>query len=93
MFINVSHNLIPQNNLSNFNCYFLLGRVLLVLTELLDLCMLLERFTTRPQSFLISQSHGHATAQNFPDFAQNLEIFLRKLRMYAFTPLYRFFSS
>ena len=26
--------------------------------------------------------------QNFPDFAQNLEIFMRKLRMYAFTPLY-----
>ena len=26
--------------------------------------------------------------QNFPDFAQNLEIFMRKLRMYVFAPLY-----
>ena len=41
----------------------------------------------------MSRSHGRATAQNFPDFAQNLEIFMRKLRMYAFTPQYTFFHQ
>ena len=38
----------------------------------------------------MSRSHGRASAQNFPDFAQNLEIFMRKLRTYAFTPHFTF---
>ena len=36
------------------------------------------------QSFLISQSHRRATGPNFPDFALNLEICMRKLKIYAF---------
>ena len=36
----------------------------------------------------MSRSHGRATGQHFPDFAQNLEIFMRKLRKYALTPLF-----
>ena len=43
------------------------------------------------QSFLMSRSYGCATARNFSDFAQNLEIFMHKLRMYAITPLLTFF--
>jgi hypothetical protein len=36
----------------------------------------------------MSQFYDRATMQNFPDFAQNLEIFMNKLRIYAFTPLF-----
>ena len=32
----------------------------------------------------MSRSQGHATAQHFPEFAQNLENCLRKLKIYAF---------
>ena len=36
----------------------------------------------------VSKCHGCASVQHFPDFAQNLEIFVSKLRMYALTPLF-----
>ena len=36
----------------------------------------------------MSRSHGRATGQHFPDFAQSLEICMRKLRIYAITPLF-----
>ena len=39
----------------------------------------------------MSRSHGRATAQDFPDFAQNLEICMQKLKNYSFKPLLPFF--
>ena len=36
------------------------------------------------QSFKKSRSHGRATEQKFSDFAQNLEICMRELKIYAF---------
>ena len=32
----------------------------------------------------MSRSHGRVTVQNFPGFAQNLENFMRKLKIIAF---------
>ena len=39
----------------------------------------------------MSRSHGRATAQNFLEFAQNLEHCMRKLKIYAFNLLFSFF--
>ena len=39
----------------------------------------------------MSRSHGRATAQSFPEFAQNLENCMRKLTIYAFKPFFHFF--
>ena len=39
----------------------------------------------------MSQSHSCATVQNFPDFAQNLDICTYKLNSYAFSLLLHFF--
>jgi hypothetical protein len=36
------------------------------------------------QSFQNSRSHGRATAQKISDFAQNIEICMRELKIYAF---------
>ena len=39
----------------------------------------------------VSKSHGRVTAQNSSDFAQNLEICMRKQKIYAFQPRLQFF--
>ena len=39
----------------------------------------------------MSRSQGRATAQNFTEFAQNLENGMCKLKIYAFYPLFMFF--
>ena len=39
----------------------------------------------------MSQSHGRATAQNFPDFAPNLEICMRELKKLWILTSFKFF--
>ena len=39
----------------------------------------------------VSKSHGRATAQKISDSVPNLEICMRKLKMYAFKPFYSVF--
>ena len=43
----------------------------------------------------VSKSHGVCltVVQNSSDFAQNLEICMHKMKIYAFQPLLQFFSS
>ena len=41
----------------------------------------------------MSRSHSRATAQNFPDFAQNNEICMHRLKTDGFKPFLQFFSS
>ena len=40
----------------------------------------------------MSGSHSRATAQNFPDFAQNLESFMRKPFFFFFLPLWQYYA-
>ena len=43
-----------------------------------------RNLSSATQSFHKSQSNGHATAQQIADFAQNLDICMSKLKIYAF---------